>query len=152
MLIILSGVLPFIHVIIPDEPLEDKFFGYTSVHRFLYSAGTHGSLLFTALGVFIIIYVLGKKNDPKITFRHLKLSLLSPLMSSIFFISWVFIPNVDYNLLAYTFFGILVILVSMLVLNKVKGYLKYLRQIHDYKEMLLNEGLEFVNHKIDSKL
>ncbi len=152
MLIILSGVLPFVHVLVPDEPLTDKFLGYTSVHRFLYSAGTHASLLFLALGVFIVVYILGKKEDSKITLKHLRLSMLSPFMSAIFFISWVFIPNVDYNLLAYTFFGILMIITGLFILYKVKEYLQYLRHVHDYKEMLLNEGLEFVNQKIDAKL
>lgn len=152
MLIILSGVLPFIHVLVPDEPLTDKFFGYTSIHRFLYSAGTHTSLLFLAMGVFIVVYILGKKEDSKITLKHLRLSMLSPFMSAIFFISWVFIPNVDYNFLAYTFFGILMIITGLFILYKVKEYLQYLRQVHDYKEMLLNEGLEFVNQKIDAKL
>ncbi|WP_430409138.1 hypothetical protein [Kordia sp.] len=150
-LIILSGVLPFVHVLVPDKPLEEKFFGYTSVHRFMYSAGTHTSLLFLTLGIFIIIYTLGKKEDLKITLKHLRLSLLSPFMSAIFFISWVFIPDINYNLLAYAFFGILVIIIGILILFKVKEYIEYLRQVHEYKELLLNEGLDFVNHKLGNK-
>lgn len=149
-LIILSGVLPFIHVIVPDEPLTEKFFGYTSIHRFLYSAGTHTSLLFLALGIFIIIYSLSEKEDIRITIKHLRLSLLSPFMSALFFISWVFIPNVNYNFLAYTFFGVLIIITGVLILFKIKEYIEYLRQLHDYKELLLNEGLDFVNHKLDN--
>ncbi len=152
MLIILSGVLPFIHVLVPDEPLADKFFGYTSVHRFLYSVGTHGSLLFLALGVFIVVYILGKKEDSKITLKHLRLSLYSPFLSALFFVSWVFVPQINYNLLAYIFFAVMIVLVGVMILYKVKEYLQYLRQVHDYKEMLLNEGLEFVNQKIDAKL
>jgi len=152
MLIILSGVLPFIHVLVPDEPLEGKFFGYTSVHRFLYSVGTHGSLLFLALGMFVIISILIKKEDIKFTLKYLRLSLYSPFLSALFFVSWVFIPQINYNLLAYLFFAALVIIIGILMLSKVKNYLTYLRQVHDYKEMLLNEGLDFINHKIDNKL
>lgn len=151
-LIILSGVLPFIHVIIPDKPLEDKFFGYTSVHRFLYSVGTHGSLLFLALGVFIIAYIFSKKEESKYTLKHLRLSLYSPFLSALFFVSWVFVPQINYNFLAYIFFAVIIVLLGIIILYKVKEYLQYLKQVHDYKEMLLNEGLEFVNHKIDSKL
>jgi hypothetical protein len=152
MLIILSGVLPFIHVIVPDKPLEEKFFGYTSVHRFLYSVGTHGSLLFLALGMFIIISILIKKEDIKLTLKYLRLSLYSPFLSALFFVSWVFVPQINYNLLAYLFFAVLVLLIGILFLYKVKEYLQYLRQVHDYKQMLLNEGLDFINHKIDDKL
>jgi hypothetical protein len=152
MLIILSGVLPFIHVIVPDKPLEGKFFGYTSVHRFLYSVGTHGSLLFLALGMFIIISILIKKEDIKLTLKYLRLSLYSPFLSALFFVSWVFVPQINYNLLAYLFFAVLVLLIGILFLYKVKEYLQYLRQVHDYKQMLLNEGLDFINHKIDDKL
>ncbi|QHI36722.1 hypothetical protein IMCC3317_20920 [Kordia antarctica] len=150
-LIILSGVLPFIHVIVPDEPLVDKFFGYTSIHRFLYSVGTHGSLLLLASGVFIIIAILGKKEDNAITLKHLRLSLYSPCLSALFFISWVFIPDINYNLLAYVFFGIFVIIIGAYILFRVKEYLQYLRQVHDYKEMILNESLEFISHKLDNK-
>lgn len=150
-LIILSGVLPFVHVIIPDDPLEDKFFGYTSIHRFLYSAGTHASLLFLTLGIFIIIYIMGEKEDSKMTIKHFKLSLFSPFMSAIFFLSWVFIPNVNYNLLAYTFFGILVIITGILILNRVKHYLQYLKDSHDYKELVLNESLEFISQKLEKE-
>lgn len=150
-LIILSGVLPFIHVIVPDEPLADKFFGYTSIHRFLYSVGTHGSLLLLALGVFIIISILGKKEDTSITLKHLRLSLYSPCISAIFFVSWVFVPQINYNLLAYLFFGVLVIITGILILNKVKEYLQYLRQSHDYKELVLNESLEFISQKLEKK-
>lgn len=150
-LIILSGVLPFVHVIVPDKPLEDKFFGYTSVHRFLYSVGTHSSLLFLAIGMFIIISILLKKEDIGLTLKYLKLSLYSPCLSAIFFVSWVFIPQINYNILAYIFFAILVIIIGTLMLLKIRNYLKYLRQVHDYKELLLNEGLEFVNHKLDRK-
>ena len=125
-LIILSGVLPFIHVIVPDVPLEDKFFGYTSMHRFLYSVGTHGSLLMFASGVFIILSILGNKEDNTITLKHLKLSIYSPCISAIFFISWVFVPEINYNLLAYLFFGVLVIIIGILILNRIKYYLQYL--------------------------
>ena len=130
-LIILSGVLPFIHVLVPDDPLDDKFFGYTSVHRFLYSVGTHGSLLFLALGVFIVVYILSKKENSRITLKYLRLSLYSPFLSALFFVSWVFVPQINYNLLAYIFFTVIIILIGIIVLYKVKEYLQYLRQIHD---------------------
>jgi len=148
-LIILSGVLPFIHVIVPDVPLEDKFFGYTSMHRFLYSVGTHGSLLMFASGVFIILSILGNKEDNTITLKHLKLSIYSPCISAIFFISWVFVPEINYNLLAYLFFGVLVIIIGILILNRIKYYLQYLKESHDYKEMILNESLEFISQKLE---
>lgn len=148
-LIITSGILPFIHVIIPDKPLEDKFFGYTSVHRFLYSAGTHASLLLLTIGIFIIISLLDKNNENiKTLTKHLRLCLLSPFISAVFFMSWVFIPNVNYNILAYSFFGVLIILISILVLLKIREYLKYLKQVYDYKELVLNEGLEYLGNKI----
>lgn len=152
MLIILSGVLPFIHVLVPDEPLEDKFFGYTSIHRFLYSAGTHVSLLFLVLGVFLILHIFGKKENTRVTLKYLKLSLLSPFMSAVFFISWVFIPNVDYNLLSYTFFGIILIIISMFILFRIKEYLKYLREAYEYREVVVNESLEFISQKLEKEL
>lgn len=151
-LIILSGVLPFIHVLVPDEPLESKFFGYTSIHRFLYSAGTHTSLLFLVLGIFIVLYILGKKENSTITLRYLKFSLLSPFMSAVFFISWVFIPNVDYNMLSYTFFGILIIIVSTFILFRVKEYLQYLKKAYDYRELVVNESLEFISQKLEKEV
>lgn len=150
-LIVFSGVLPFVHVLVPDKPLAEKFFGYTSVHRFLYSAGTHTSVLFLTLGIFIVIYTLRKKENINTTLKYLKLSIMSPFMSAIFFISWVFIPNVDYNLLTYTFFGILIVITGILILFKVKEYLQYLTEAHEYRELIVAESLEFISEKLEKR-
>lgn len=151
-LIILSGILPFIHVLVPDIPLQDKFFGYTSVHRFLYSVGTHGSLLLLGLGIFIIIQMLGKVENTKVTLRYLRLSLYSPCLSGLFFVSWVFIPQINYNILAYIFFVILIIITGILILNRFKDYLQYLKKAHEYRELVVNESLEFISQKLEKEL
>ena len=46
-LILFSGLVPFSHILYPDKVLENKFFGFTSIHRFLYSLGVHLSVFFT---------------------------------------------------------------------------------------------------------
>jgi hypothetical protein len=150
-LIIFSGVLPFIHILVPDEPLDDKFFGYTSIHRFLYSVGTHGSLLFLGLGIFIIASILGKSENTSMTLKYLRLSLYSPCLSGLFFVSWVFIPQINYNILAYLFFAILILITGILILNKIKEYLQYIKESYEYRELVVNESLEFISQKLEKE-
>jgi len=136
-------MLPFIHVLVPDQVLEDGFFGFSSVHRFLYSAGVHVGLLFLVLGVIINVAVL---TPEKITIiqRNLRWSLLSPFISGVFFMTWVFIPDVNYNLLAYIFIGGCICIIAVYALKKFITYIKILKLTLKYKERLVEEGLQFI--------
>ncbi len=146
-LIYISGILPFIHVLFPDDKLEEKFFGYSSIHRFLYSAGTHASLLFLVSGLLILIPILSKDN---IEFYkiNLKYSLLSPFICGVFFMSWVFIPGVDFNILAYLFIGLCISAISVFLILKLMNYIKLIKISFQYKERLLEKGLDFINSEI----
>lgn len=147
-LIYVSGILPFIHVLFPDEKLDEKFFGFSSIHRFLYSAGTHASLLALVFGLLILIPILSKDN---IEFYkiNLKYSLLSPFISAVFFMSWVFIPGVNFNILAYTFIALCICSISVFLVIKLMDYIKLIKIAFTYKEKLLEEGLNFVNSELN---
>lgn len=149
-LIYLSGILPFVHVLVKDEPLPEKFLGYTSIHRFLYSAGTHSSLLFLTFGVLILVTFLTKDNVNHFK-NSLKFSLLSPLVSASFFMSWVVIPDVDFNLIAYAFIGLCVSGFSVFSVLRFLDYVKLVKINYIYKEQLLDKGLEFVESSIKQK-
>ncbi len=146
-LIYISGILPFIHVLFSDQKLESKFFGYSSIHRFLYSAGTHASLLFLVLGLLILIPILSKDNIDYYKI-NLKYSLLSPFISAVFFMSWVFIPGVNFNILAYFFIGICISAISVFLILKLMDYIKLIKISFIYKERLLEEGLNYINSEI----
>ncbi|MEQ3501122.1 hypothetical protein ABMY20_15310 [Tenacibaculum sp. SSH1-16] len=146
-LIYLSGILPFVHVLVKDEPLNDKFLGYTSIHRFLYSAGTHSSLLFVTIGILILVTFLDNENISHFK-KTLKFSLLSPLVSATFFMSWVVIPDVDFNLIAYIFIGLCISGFSVFSILRFLDYVKLVKIKYIYKEQLLDKGLEFVESSI----
>lgn len=139
--ILLSGLLPFVHIFVPDEPLEDKFFGFTSVHRFLYSAGSHSSLFFIVIGVGIIFGILNGENTTHVR-KIIIYTLLSPFVSALFFLSWIFIPEVDYNSLAYGFIAFLIILISSGIMLKLVSFLKKVRKSTENHQRIINEMLK----------
>ena len=147
-LIYLSGILPFIHVLIKDVKLEKKFFGFSSVHRFMYSLGNHASLLVLVVGILILIPIFDKDNIEAYK-NNLKYSLLSPFISAVFFMTWVFIPGVNFNLLAYTFIGICVSAISVFLTLRLLDYIKILKVTFLYKEKLLEKGIDYVGSKIN---
>lgn len=146
-LIYLSGILPFVHVLIPDNKLENKFFGYSSIHRFAYSLGNHASMLFIVLGLLLLIPLLSESNVDYYR-RNLKYALLSPFISAVFFLCWVFIPEVNFNILAYTFIGLCVSAISFFLTLKLMDYLSLVKLNYLYKEELLNKGIEYLDSKI----
>ncbi len=146
-LIILSGVLPFAHVLIKDVKLPEKFFGYSSIHRFAYSLGNHLSLFFIVLGLLILIPIFDKDNI-NIYKNNLKFSLLSPFISATFFMTWVFIPGVNFNILAYTFIGLAISAISVFLVLKLMSYIKLLKITYIYKEKLLNKGLNYIDNNL----
>ncbi len=125
-LIYLSGILPFIHVLVEDNPLPEKFFGYSSVHRFLYSAGTHASLLSLCIGLLFLITFLSEENVNHYK-KSIKYSLLSPFISAVFFMCWVMIPDVNFNILSYLFIGLCVSGISVFLMFKLLDYVNLLR-------------------------
>lgn len=143
----MSGILPFIHVLIKDEPLEKKFFGFSSIHRFAYSLGNHVSLLFIVLGLLLLVPLLDKNNIESYK-NNLKYSLISPFISAIFFMSWVFIPGVNFNIMAYTFIGLCISSISLFLTIKLMFYIKLLKANFLYKEKLLSTGIDFIDKKI----
>jgi len=146
-LIYISGILPFLHVMIEDKPLEEKVFGYTSYHRFAYSLGTHASLLFVVLGLLILIPIFDTTNLNRYK-NNLKYSLLSPFISAVFFMTWVFIPGVNFNLLAYVLIGFCVSAIAIFLTIKLMDYIKLLKVTFIYKEKLLSTGIDYIDSKI----
>ncbi len=148
LLILISGFLPFVHAFVKDVPLEDKIFGFTSVHRFLYSAGVHVAFLLLIIGVLVVINFSDKNNLNSIK-KNLYFSMISPFISGVFFLTWVFIPNVNYNFLAYSSLGIIITLAIILISYFLYKHLKNLTYFFRYKEMILNEGLEILESNLE---
>ncbi|CAL2093196.1 membrane protein of unknown function [Tenacibaculum sp. 190524A02b] len=119
------------------------------MHRFLYSLGTHASLLFVIVGFLILLPLIDKDNINYYK-NTLKFSLLSPFISAMFFMTWVFIPGVNFNLLAYVFIGLCVSFIAVYLIFKLMEYIKYLKVNFLYKEKLLEKGIEYVDSKINS--
>ncbi len=147
-LILSSGFLPFVHAFVKDVPLKEKFFGFTSVHRFLYSAGIHVSFILLVIGVLVVVNFSDKSNINSIK-KNLYFSMISPFISGVFFLTWVFIPNVNYNFLAYASLGIIITLIIILISYFLYKYLINLIYFFRYKEMVLNEGLEIIESNLE---
>ncbi len=148
-LIYLSGVLPFIHVLIDNKKLEEKFFGFSSIHKFAYSLGTHASLFFLVLGLLILIPILDKENVDFYK-KSLKYSLLSPFISAVFFMVWVFIPGVNFNLLAYSFIALCISALVFYLTLQLVNYIQLLKTVFIYKEKLLSDGIDFIDSKLNN--
>lgn len=146
-LILISGILPFVHVFIEDVKLEHKFFGFSSIHKFSYSLGTHLSLFFIVLGLIVLIPTLDKNNIESFK-NNLKYSLFSPFISAVFFMTWVFIPGVNFNFLAYTFMASCICFVSIFLVSKLRSYIKVLKMTFLYKEKLVDNGLSYLESKL----
>jgi uncharacterized membrane protein (GlpM family) len=129
-LIVLSGLLPFIHVLVPDVVTDEKVFGFSSWHRFLYSAGIHAGMLMFAFGMIILLSVLTERNVQEFRDRIIY-CLLSPFMSAMFFMAWVFFPDIDYSVLAYLFIAMLIVGVSAAGIIQLIRFLTSLRTDSD---------------------
>lgn len=130
-LILLSGILPFLHSFIKHEKLEERFFGFTSIQSFLYSFGVHLSILFLSVGMFFIISVPSTEGRYQTVQKYLRYALISPFVSAIFYSSWVFIPNVDYNFLAYVFLTIFLCVISVLIFIKINKFINVSKLTYD---------------------
>lgn len=148
LLILLSGLMPFVHSFVKHEVLEEKIFGFTSVHLFLYSLGVHLSILFLVIGVLLIISVVNSPARYKIVQNYLRYSLISPFISSIFYLSWVFIPDVDYNLLAYIFLSLFICSISLIIFYQILRYINTLKLINKHRENVLKDGLSYLKSKL----
>lgn len=129
-LIILSGLLPFVHVLVPDEVTGEKVFGFSSWHRFLYSAGIHAGMLVFAFGMILLLSVLTERNVQEFRERIIY-CLLSPFISAMFFMAWVFFPGIDYSVLAYLFIAMLIAGVSVGAILQLIRYLNSFRNTMD---------------------
>jgi len=138
-LIYLSGIIPFVHVLIPDIKLQKKFFGFSSIHTFMYSFGTHLSLLLLTVS-FLLIFFTSSENNINSYKKNLKISLIPPIISSVFFTSWVFIPNIDYDLLAYTMIGLGVAIVALFLTFQLVLYSK---SLYFHRKEEIEENIRF---------
>ncbi|MEW7289951.1 helix-turn-helix domain-containing protein [Aquimarina sp. 2304DJ70-9] len=141
--ILTSGVLPFVHSFVKHEVLEEKIFGFTSVHTFLYSLGVHLSVLFLVIGILMTVSVANDSSKYRVIQRYLQYSLISPFVSAIFYFTWVFIPDVNYNLLAYIFLTLFICAISVIIFYRISKYINLLKS--DYKDQL-----DFIKKTISS--
>ena len=148
LLILLSGLLPFLHSFVKFEKLENKIFGFTSIQSFLYSFGVHLSILCLTLGVLLSISAIADHQKYRAVQVHLRYALISPFISAIFYCSWVFIPNVNYDLLAYVFLSIFICAISLLIFKRISSYIESMKRLSRYRETVLNNGLSYLKSKL----
>ncbi len=132
-LIYASGVLPFSHVFIEDVLLKDEFFGYSSIHDFMLNMEIRLSIILLVIGFLILISIFQEDNLEAYK-ENLKLALLSPFISTIFFMTWVFIPGINFNILAYVFIGATVCAIVVFSTLKVKQYIQLFNLISLYEK------------------
>ncbi len=142
-LILISGLMPFVHSFVKKKVLEERFFGFPSIQSFLYSLGVHLSILFLVIGILMAISVANSPSRYKIIQNYLRYTLISPFVSGVFYLTWVFIPNVDYNLLAYIFLALIISVLSLIIFGRVLKYINILKL--DY-----NEQLDFIKSSISN--
>lgn len=146
--ILFSGLVPFLHSFVKFEKLEEKIFGFTSVQSFLYSFGVHLSILLLTIGVLFAISVGTSDNRYKSIQHHLRYALISPFVSAIFYCSWVFIPNVNYNFLAYVFLSLFICAISILIYRRATNYIESIKMLSKHRENVLNSGLSYLKTKL----
>lgn len=145
--ILLSGVLPFIHVFIPYKELDIKIFGYPSYQQFFYSAGTHFAFLLLTVGLLINLTSLTKQNLNSFQ-NSIKYTLLSPLISALFFLSWVFFPGVNYDVLAYVFLAGILTILSVIILFGLIKYVANIRERVELQEKVIKKSLDSIDKKL----
>ncbi|WP_034230282.1 hypothetical protein [Aquimarina pacifica] len=128
-LILISGLLPFVHTFVKKKILEDRFWGFSSVHQFLYSFGVHFSTFLLVVGVLLAISVVNSPTRYKIIQKYLRYAMVSPFVSGVFYLSWVFIPEVNYNYLAYTFLAFLICVLSLFVFREILKYISLQKKV-----------------------
>ncbi|WP_271782246.1 hypothetical protein [Aquimarina algiphila] len=151
LLILISGLMPFVHSFVEREILEEKLFGYPSIQAFLYSLGVHLCVLFIVIGVLMTISVANTSSRYKIIQNYLRYSLISPFVSGVFYLSWVFIPDVDYNLLAYIFLSLVISVMSVIIFYQFLKYINVLKHINKHRENVLRDGLSFLKSKLKKR-
>lgn len=148
-IILVSGIMPFVHSFVKHKVLEEKLFGFTSVHLFLYSLGVHLCAFFLVIGVLMIISVANNPTRYKIIQHYLRYALISPFVSGVFYLSWIFIPDVNYNLLAYVFLSLLICVISLFIFRSILNYINTLKNISKHKEDILNDGMSYLKSKLN---
>ncbi len=147
-LILSSGILPFAHSFIKHKVLDEKLFGFTSVHTFMYSLGTHLSLLFLVLGVLLSISIISNKEKYETIQRQMRYALLSPFISAVFYLSWIFVPNVNYDILAYIFLGLFISALSVFVYFKIHNNIKALKLIYRHRETVVLTSIDYLKSRL----
>lgn len=150
-LILISGLMPFVHSFVEHKVLDEKIFGFSSVHLFLYSFGVHLGTFLLVIGVLLAVSVANTASRYNIIQNYLKYSLTSPFISGIFYLSWVFVPDVNYNLLAYIFLGLIISTISLLVFIKVLKYINTLKLLNKHKENVIKDGFTYLKSKLTKK-
>lgn len=145
--ILLSGVLPFIHVFIPYKELDFKIFGYPSYQQFFYSAGTHFAFLLLVVGLLINLTSLTKENLSNFQ-KTIKYTLLSPLVSALFFLSWVFFPGVNYDVLAYVFLAAIITIFSAIIIYGLIKYIANIRKRIELREKVIKKTLDSIDKEL----
>lgn len=143
--------MPFVHSFVKHEVLEEKVFGFSSIHLFLYSFGVHLCAFLLVIGVLMTTSVANKPSRYQVIQNYLRYSLISPFISGIFYLSWVFIPDVNYNLLAYIFLALLICVISLLIFFRVLKYINTLKHVSRQKENILNDGMSYLKSKLHKK-
>ncbi|GAA4106205.1 hypothetical protein GCM10022393_00530 [Aquimarina addita] len=156
-LILISGVLPFVHSFIKHEVLDERLFGFTSVQSFLYSFGVHISILFLSVGIFFVTYIPSTEDRYKEVQKLLRYTLISPFASAIFYNTWVFIPNIDYNLMAYIFLSIFICVISIFIFFKINKAISiskvtYEGQLNRLRNSINSIKLNFSQNSLPNKI
>jgi AraC-like DNA-binding protein len=145
--ILVSGLMPFVHSFVKREILVEKFFGYPSIQAFLYSLGVHLCILFLTIGILMTISIANSAHRYRIIQNYLRYSLISPFVSGVFYITWVFVPDVDYNILAYIFLALIISIISIIILYRIYRYINVLKL--DYNNQLTQIKDSISNIKIN---
>jgi len=146
--ILISGVMPFVHAFVKHKVLEEKIFGFDSYHILLYSLGVHLCVFLLVIGVLLTISIVDTPYRYKIIQRYLRYTMISPFVSGVFYLSWVFIPDVNYNYLAYVFLAMLVCVLSILIFFQVLRYIHTLKLANRHRETVVKDGLSYLESKL----
>ncbi|WP_025742809.1 hypothetical protein [Aquimarina pacifica] len=151
LLILISGLMPFLHAFVKDEILENRFFGFTSYQTFLYSLGGHLCTFLLVIGILFTISTVSNLERFKVIQKYLQYTLLSPFVSGFFYLTWVFIPDVDYNYLAYTFVALFILGISFIIFRQIIKYINTLILINQHKETVIESGMSYLKSKLKKK-
>ena len=150
-LIVTSGVIPFIHVLIPDDRNGENVFGFDNLHVFMYSLGNHAALFLLTVGILLVATLPQNNSRLEGTQFWLRLTLISPFISALFFMSWVFIPDVNFDIITYIVLGVTITILSILILLRVYKYLNNIKQLTQHRELIVEQGLDYINTTLENR-